>query len=87
MKMKSETRISKSETNTKFQISNTPFITLFEIRISKFGFTLCVLRASVVIYSAVCSPHSVFWKPLQRPARSSSPNITARVQGQQPMLG
>ena len=34
----------------------------------------------------VCSPHSVFAKPLQRPARSSSPRSTARVQGQQPML-
>ena len=36
--------------------------------------------------SSVCSPHSVLAKPLQRPARSSSPNITARVHGQQPML-
>ncbi len=36
--------------------------------------------------SSVCRPHSVLAKPLQRPARSSSPNITARVQGQQPML-
>ena len=34
----------------------------------------------------VCRPHSVLAMPLQRPARSSSPNITARVQGQQPML-
>ena len=33
-----------------------------------------------------CSPHSVFAVPLQRPARSSSPNMTARVHGQQPML-
>ena len=37
-------------------------------------------------YSLVCRPHSVLAEPLQRPARSSSPNITARVHGQQPML-
>src|SRR5687767_1825714 len=36
--------------------------------------------------SVVCRPHSTFPVPLQRPARSSSPNITARVQGKQPML-
>jgi hypothetical protein len=32
-----------------------------------------------------CSPHSVFAEPAQRPARSSSPSATARVQGAQPI--
>ena len=30
-------------------------------------------------------PHSTFWDPDQRPARSSSPGKTTRVQGAQPM--
>ena len=34
----------------------------------------------------VCNPHSVFAVPVQRPARSSSSDETARVQGRQPML-
>ncbi len=34
----------------------------------------------------VCNPHSVFGIPLHRPARSSSPHSTGRVQGRQPML-
>lgn len=38
------------------------------------------------LHALVCNPHSVLAVPLQRPARSSSPNITERVQGQQPML-
>ena len=33
-----------------------------------------------------CNPHSILAKPLHRPARSSSPGSTARVQGWQPML-
>ena len=46
-----------------------------------------VLAESFIAFQcAVCRPHSVLAVPLQRPARSSSPNITARVQGQQPML-
>ena len=34
----------------------------------------------------VCNPHSVFAVPVQRPARSSSPDATARVQGRHPIL-
>src|SRR5688572_26889207 len=45
-----------------------------------------VIQFSTFVIHDVCSPHSVFAKPLQRPARSSSPWSTARVQGQQPML-
>ena len=35
----------------------------------------------------ICSPHSVFEDPDQRPALASSPGSTARVQCVQPMLG
>src|SRR5262249_34200065 len=37
--------------------------------------------------SMTCSPHSFLPVPAQRPARSSSPSPTGRVQGQQPILG
>jgi molybdopterin converting factor small subunit len=35
--------------------------------------------------SGTWMPHSTFWDPDQRPARSSSPGKTTRVQGAQPM--
>lgn len=37
--------------------------------------------------SMMCRPHSVLANPGQRPARGSSPGLTARVQCVQPMLG
>ena len=39
--------------------------------------------------TSTCSPHSLAWSCShhQRPALSSSPSDTARVQGAQPMLG
>jgi len=37
--------------------------------------------------SMMCKPHSVLVNPGQRPARGSSPGLTARVQWVQPMLG
>src|SRR5437899_12115689 len=59
------------------------------------GSVLCPLSSVLYFYMPLpcswswrtCSPHSFLAVPDQRPARSSSPVTTARVHGQQPMLG
>src|SRR5439155_23529691 len=94
---KSEIRSTKSETNSnKAEQSKSetasPIVWVLAFSVLLGFVSDFVLRISNLVQiplppscPTMCSPHSFLSVPAQRPARSSSPSSTGRVQGQQPM--